>query len=91
MQRIDICFNVPKKDQTLIGPELVKIYIIEDDIVIGLDAVDAISCKDVCEFNMIKRRIFEKSMCSHITQSRRPPAYINNKQWTKSLKLGEEV
>lgn len=32
MQRIDICFNVPKKDQTLIGPELVKIYIIEDDL-----------------------------------------------------------
>ena len=32
MQRIDICFNVPKKDQTLMGPELVKIYIIEDDL-----------------------------------------------------------
>lgn len=32
MQRIGICFNVPKKDQTLIGPELVKIYIIEDDL-----------------------------------------------------------
>lgn len=71
------------------------------DIVIGLDAVkflrmisdavDAISCKDVVEFNTMKRRIFEKSMCSHITQSRRVPAYINNKQWTKSLKLGEEV
>ena len=32
MQRIDISFNDPKKDQTLIGPELVKIYIIEDDL-----------------------------------------------------------
>lgn len=70
------------------------------DIVIGLDAVkflrmisdavDAISCKDVVEFNMIKRKIFEKSMCSHITQSRRPLAYIN-KQCTTSLKPGEEV
>ena len=70
------------------------------DIVIGLDAVkflqmisdavDAISCKDVVEFNTMKRRIFEKSMCSHITQSRRPPAYIN-KQCTTSLKPGEEV
>nr|DAX92077.1 MAG TPA: hypothetical protein [Caudoviricetes sp.] len=55
------------------------------------NAVDTISCKDVVEFNMIKRRIFEKSMCSHITQSRRVPAYINNKQRTKSLKLSEEV
>lgn len=70
------------------------------DIVIGLDAVkflrmisdavDAISCKDVVEFNTMKRRIFEKSMCSHITQSRRPPAYMN-KQCTKSLKPCEEV
>lgn len=31
-KEFDICFNVPKKDQTLIGPELVKIYIIEDDL-----------------------------------------------------------
>lgn len=70
------------------------------DIVIGLDAVkflrmldnavDAISCKDVVEFNTMKRRIFEKSMCSHITQSRRRPAYIN-KQCTTSLKPDEEV
>lgn len=97
--KFTLCINIYSNGNTAISIIPGDSYY-GGDIVIGLDAVkflrmlddvvDVISCKDVCEFNMIKRRIFEKSMCSHITQSRRLPAYIN-KQCTTSLKPGEEV
>lgn len=85
--KFTLCINIYSSGNMSISIVPGDLYY-SGDIVIGLDAI---SCKDVVEFNTMKRRIFEKSMCSHITQSRRVPAYINNKQWTKSLKLGEEV
>ena len=98
-KKFTLCINIFSNGNTAISIIPGDSYY-GGDIVIGLDAakflqmlrdaVDAISCKDVVEFNMIKRKIFEKSMCEHITQSRRVPVYINNKQCTKSLKPGEE-